>query len=93
MRTTVEISDSLFAKVKRTMQERRTTLRALVEDGFRIAEIAHGRDHPLVGIQANDLADSLSKLGEYAEARRLQQRPRPRPTPGGHPRQRGGGGT
>jgi hypothetical protein len=34
MRTTVEISDSLFAKVKRTMQKRRTTLRALVEEGL-----------------------------------------------------------
>lgn len=34
MRTTVEISDSLFAKVKRAMHERRTTLRALVEEGL-----------------------------------------------------------
>ena len=34
MRTSVEISDSLFAKVKRTMQKRRTTLRALVEEGL-----------------------------------------------------------
>lgn len=34
MRTTVEISDSLFAQVKRTMQRRRTTLRALVEEGL-----------------------------------------------------------
>jgi hypothetical protein len=34
MRTTVEISDSLFAKVRRTMQERGTTLRALVEEGL-----------------------------------------------------------
>jgi len=34
MRTTVEISDSLFAKVRRAMQERGTTLRALVEEGL-----------------------------------------------------------
>ena len=34
MRTTVEISDSLFVKVKRTMQKRRTTLRAPVEEGL-----------------------------------------------------------
>jgi hypothetical protein len=34
MRTTVEISDSLLARVRRTMQKRRTTLRALVEEGL-----------------------------------------------------------
>lgn len=30
----MEISDSLFARVKKTMQRRRTTLRALVEEGL-----------------------------------------------------------
>lgn len=35
MRTTVEISDSLLAEVRRLMAKRRTTLRELVEDGLR----------------------------------------------------------
>lgn len=35
MRTTVEISDSLLAEVRRLAAERDTTLRALVEDGLR----------------------------------------------------------
>jgi|KBSSwiStaDraftv2_1062776.scaffolds.fasta_scaffold00056_71 hypothetical protein len=34
MRTTVEISDSLFSRVRRTMRKRNTTLRALVEEGL-----------------------------------------------------------
>ena len=35
MRTTVEISESLLAEVRCLMAERRTTLRALVEEGLR----------------------------------------------------------
>lgn len=35
MRTTVEISESLLAEVRRIMAERGTTLRALVEEGLR----------------------------------------------------------
>jgi len=35
MRTTVEIADSLMHEVRRIMNQRRTTLRALVEDGLR----------------------------------------------------------
>jgi Arc/MetJ family transcription regulator len=35
MRTSIEISDSLLAEVRREMAKRRTTLRSLVEDGLR----------------------------------------------------------
>jgi hypothetical protein len=43
MRTTVEISDSLLAKVRRTMQRRRTTLRALVEEGLALVVSEGGK--------------------------------------------------
>ena len=35
MKTTIEISDALFASAKRFAQQRQTTMRALVEDGLR----------------------------------------------------------
>jgi hypothetical protein len=35
MRTTIELSDSLLARVRRVMAKRKTTLRALVEEGLR----------------------------------------------------------
>ena len=34
MRTTIDLSDSLLAKVKRLMVRRKTTMRALVEEGL-----------------------------------------------------------
>jgi Arc/MetJ family transcription regulator len=34
MRTTIDLSDSLMAKVKRLMVRRKTTMRALVEEGL-----------------------------------------------------------
>jgi Arc/MetJ family transcription regulator len=43
MRTSVEISDSLMARVRKTMQRRQTTLRALVEEGLtRVVEEGQG---------------------------------------------------
>lgn len=35
MRTTIELSDGLLSKVRRVMAKRKTTLRALVEEGLR----------------------------------------------------------
>ena len=35
MKTTIEVSDALFASAKRLAQQRQTTMRALVEDGLR----------------------------------------------------------
>ena len=35
MRTTIELSDSLLARVRRIMAKRKVTLRALVEEGLR----------------------------------------------------------
>ena len=35
MKTTIEISDALFASAKSFAQQRQTTMRALVEDGLR----------------------------------------------------------
>lgn len=35
MRTTIDLSDPLVARVKRLMLKRKTTLRALVEEGLR----------------------------------------------------------
>ena len=35
MKTTIEVSDALFASAKRFAQQRQTTMRALVEDGLR----------------------------------------------------------
>lgn len=46
MRTTVEISDSLLAEVRRLMAERKTTLRALVEDGLRRVVEERRQDPP-----------------------------------------------
>jgi len=37
MKTTVDISDSLFASARATAARERTTLRALIEEGLRIA--------------------------------------------------------
>jgi Bacterial antitoxin of type II TA system, VapB len=34
MRTTIDLSDSLMARVKRLMAKRKTTMRALVEEGL-----------------------------------------------------------
>lgn len=34
MRTTIDLSDQLLARVKKLMQKRNTTLRALVEEGL-----------------------------------------------------------
>lgn len=34
MRTTIDLSDSLLARVKRLMAKRKTTMRALVEEGL-----------------------------------------------------------
>ena len=36
MRTSVEISDSLFADVRRAVAEQGTTVRALIEEGLRL---------------------------------------------------------
>lgn len=35
MKTTIDVSDALFAKAKDVARERQTTLRALVEEGLR----------------------------------------------------------
>jgi Arc/MetJ family transcription regulator len=35
MRTTIELSDALLSRVRRIMAKRKTTLRALVEEGLR----------------------------------------------------------
>lgn len=35
MKTTIEVSDALFASAKSLAQQRKTTLRALVEEGLR----------------------------------------------------------
>lgn len=35
MKTTIEVSDALFASAKSFAQQRQTTMRALVEDGLR----------------------------------------------------------
>jgi hypothetical protein len=37
MKTTIQISDSLFKEARKVAQQERTTLRALVEEGLRKA--------------------------------------------------------
>jgi len=43
MKTTIEISDNLCARVRRLAREERTTLRAIVEEGVALALDAHDR--------------------------------------------------
>ena len=48
MKTTIEVSDALFASAKQFAQQRQTTLRALIEDGLRrVLSDAHDTAKPV----------------------------------------------
>ena len=47
MKTTIEVSDALFASAKSFAQQRQTTMRALVEDGLRrVLSDSHAKIKP-----------------------------------------------
>lgn len=46
MKTTIEIADALLVEAKRVAAERRTTLRALVEEGLRTTLAEKGDQKP-----------------------------------------------
>jgi len=71
MKTTIDLSDALFDSAKKLAQQRRTTLRALVEEGLRrVLADAHATDRP-----AFRLPDARVGGGELIEpdARRWQE--------------------
>jgi hypothetical protein len=43
MKTTIELSDNLFARARKLAREERKTLRAIVEEGIALALDAHDR--------------------------------------------------
>jgi Arc/MetJ family transcription regulator len=78
MRTTIELSDSLLARARKVMAKRKTTLRALVEEGlgrvlneerpvrpFQLREASFSGEPGFVnGVGAQDISRVLGELNE-----------------------------
>jgi hypothetical protein len=75
MKTTVEISDSLFESARRLAAQRGSTMRALIEEGLRAVLQAH-RSTPRgfilrdASVHGDGLADGV-ELGDWAQVRAL----------------------
>lgn len=75
MKTTVEISDTLFESARRLAAQRHTTMRSLIEEGLRSVLQAH-RDRPRqfalrdASVGGEGLADGVD-LGDWAQMRAL----------------------
>ena len=75
MKTTVEISDAVFEAARSTAARDRTTLRALIEEGLRIAlERRRGKSQPFQLVDASFNGDGLRDgvdLGNWEQIRAL----------------------
>jgi hypothetical protein len=80
MKITVEISDALLAKARRTARQEGTTLRALIEEGLRSVLAQHAEHGPFTlkdasvageGLQPEVGAASWEQLRELAYGDRL----------------------
>ena len=81
MRTTIDLSDQLLARVKTLMHKRKTTLRALVEEGlqrlvdedrkqapFKLRDASFKREAGFVeGVGPQDISRVLRELNEGRE--------------------------
>jgi hypothetical protein len=68
MKTAVEISDELLARSRRFAQQHGTTLRALIEDGLRLALKARGTPPPsrrfrMVTVRGDGLTEDYQRKG------------------------------
>ena len=84
MRTTIDLADSLLARVKRLMAKRKTTLRALVEEGlhrvleeersrtaFQLRDASFKGERGFAeGVGPHDIAKALQEINEVPSLRR-----------------------
>jgi uncharacterized protein YyaL (SSP411 family) len=81
MKTTIEISDTLFAKAKALAQKENTTLRQLVEQGLQqvIREKTEKREKPFrlkkASVKGNGLTPEAMARGGWAALRDLSYDP------------------
>ncbi len=71
MKTTIEVSDVLFASAKKFAQQRQTTMRALVEDGLRrVLNDAQAKIQPAFKLKDESVRGKRMLI---SDARRWQQ--------------------